>query len=77
MIGCAGKTSKALQAVTETTSHDLTGESKANYTVSMDATVAFLRGDKVALIEAGDAINAPPSAGANGILNLKMICGVL
>ena len=71
MLGCAGKTSEALQAITEAKSHDLTGGSQADYTAYMDATAAFLRGDKSALVAARDAINAAPSTGANGILRTK------
>gem|GEM_PF-3635421 len=76
IIGCAGKTSKALQAITETMSHDLASKSKTDDTAPMDPTVAFFRGDKVVLVAARDAINTPLFTGAKGTLNLKMIRGV-
>lgn len=32
LLGCVEKTSEAIEAITETTSHELTGDSKADYT---------------------------------------------
>ena len=72
MLGCAGKTSEALDAIAEARTHDLTGGAKADYGDWMKANEAFLREDKAALIAARDAINAAPSTGPNGILQTKV-----
>ena len=71
MFGCAGRIQQALQAITEAKTHDLTGGNQADYSAYIDATAAFLREDKAALISARDDIQAAPSTGANDILRTK------